>query len=292
MSDSTEILEHLRQGQAETRLQKFLEAKGYSNCLADEFGINPWTCRLSYRPLNPEGETPVHRSKCPDRFVSFLAIPLITKDAVTDFDAAQLHRWTSDFSWQSPPELDPPFSYLKYQACSAGIILPKWPMTEGSETLESFLLIQRDGTIEFGLGQDVCSGYQNEAYFQFIPIIGRFWQFLHFVSHILAKAFPENLDGILLLLNLRGTENALLSSLAEGWAEPRFESIGSYRPKCLEKHVQVRKKVTPDLLANDIENLVHWFATRVDNAWGAFEPRCYVHQNWDPAQPFARRRSR
>jgi len=91
---------------------------------------------------------------------------------------------------------------------------------------------------------------------------------------------------------MKGTEGLLLYNLGEGWLEP-YDSMGPYRPTCLEPNIQiVRELRSTNLNEDNISEIVKEVATRVDNAWGQREPRCYNHANRDPARQFPARRMR
>jgi hypothetical protein len=192
--------------------------------------------------------------------------------------------------WVYCPVLGSPFPHPRIQACSEGIILPKWFHSEMDKVLERFLLIRRDGVIEFGLGQGTYLLHEEEVIFKLSYIVGRLWQFLGCSNDLFADFFTNKPKNISYFLNIRGTRNALLGDLAEGWQEPYRNGFDVYRPRCPDKHLQIHLNIPYEEIKSGIETRVQWFATRLDNAWGHFEPRCYVHQDVDKAQPFTRRR--
>ena len=134
--------------------------------------------------------------------------------------------------------------------------------------------------------------HEDEVIFRLIQVVGRLWQFLGCLNDLVKDFFLNKPENILCFFNMRGTGNALLGNLAEGWKEPRMNGYDSYRPRCPDNHLQIHRTIQYDGMEDEINGLVRWFATRIDNVWGHFEPRCYVRQKIDEAQPFARRRPR
>lgn len=291
MSVSGDLLEFLKLQSEEARLQRLLETKGYSTPQDDGFGLNPWTCRLIPRHSKSEGEKQENATPRPDHLVSFLTIPAIWREDLLDTNSSELHSWISEYKWHHIPDRHPPFLQAGVQACSKGLFLPRWVQTADEGWLEIFLLIRRDGVVEFGLGREAYSLYEEGTVFQFIQIVGRLWQYLVFLSNLFERFLPSYSEETLVIVNIRGTEEALLGNLAEGWKQPLSPPYDTYRPRCLDKHLQIQRKISSGTLANDVEDIVRWFATRIDNAWGQFEPRCYVHRKFDESQPFARRKS-
>jgi hypothetical protein len=292
MSTSDELLEFLRGQREESRLQQLLENKGYSNSRDDDFGLNQWTSRLTPSNFGSEEKKQDSVYQRPDHFVSFLAIPDNWSEELLDTNSPELQSWISKYSWHQIPGTHPPLWHAKVQACSEGILLPQWHQSSATGVLEMFLLVRRDGVIECGLGEEAYFQHEGDTYFLFIQIVGRFWQYLTFMNDLYERFFPNFTGEVLTIVNLRGTEESLLDDLADGWTKPLSHSISSFRPKCPNKHLQIQRKLSPKLTANDLEQVIRWYATRIDNAWGQFEPRCYVHENLDEDRPFARRKSR
>jgi hypothetical protein len=278
MSGYTELLKFLKQQQSELGLQRLLEAKGYVNSHNDDFGLNQWTSRLITRRSVTQAETHQPEIEQPDHLVSFLSIPADFQEEYLDTNSEELQHWLSGYKWQNIPGVESPFPQRRYRACSEGLILPQWLETSNEDWLEAFLLISRDGICEYGIGGKAYFLYEKNTIFQLLHIVGQLWQFLIFVKTFHELFLPNKLPENLIFVNIRGTENALMGNLAEGWNEPLLQTIEPYRPKCIDKHLQFHRKISLAFSDFDVQDIVHWFATRIDNAWGQFEPRCYVSQ--------------
>ena len=86
---------------------------------------------------------------------------------------------------------------------------------------------------------------------------------------------------------MKGTEGALLHNLGVGWTEPKESGRRAYRPTCNIPNVQVIKELRNATIdAADIAKIVREVATRVDNAWGQREARCYNNIKHDPTEQF------
>jgi len=290
MSGYADLLMFLRQQEAELKLQRLLEAKGYANLQNDDFSLNQWTSRLISRRSGMQEETQDPGIELPDHLVSFLSIPSCWLEECLDTNSEEFQLWLSGYKWREVHAMNHPFPQGRIQACSEGMLLPEWLDTSTKDGLEAFLLIRRDGICEYGMGRNVYQRYEKDTIFQFIQIVGRLWQFLLFVKDLQELNSQNKSPETIIIVNLRGTEGTLIGNLAEGWNQPFYRSIDSYRPKCFDKHLQIQRKLSSGILENDIQDIVRWFATRIDNAWGQFEPRCYVHKKFDETQPFAFRK--
>ena len=290
--DGKDLLEYIQGINRERLLEKFLNTKGYSNPNDEGFGLNHWSQRLYY-PTSPHIEAQTANTfQKPGHLVSFLAVPSAWKEDLIDTNSQAFLNWLSEFKWEQIPRIQPPFTHEKYRACSEGLILPRWFHSSNEEVLESYLLIRRDGVIEFGFSREAYSHYEEFTIFKLIQITGRLWQFLIFVNSLYHEFIPESLLETLYIVNLRGTQDSLIGDLAEGWKQPiPLSSYNSYTPKCLEPHMQIRRLVKNSEFGRDVEKIVHWFATLIENGWGQLEPRCYVHPNIDDSKPFAQPKS-
>jgi hypothetical protein len=280
------LLAHERQ---DLERQKLLRSKGYFDPTSDDFCLNQWTRLLASRKFDPNNGNQEFPSLEPDQLVSIIAIPHNWVEQHVETNSPALHDWLVSNRWTYCPALSSPFEHARVQACSEGVILPRWISSETSRLLERFLLIRRDGVVEFGLGRETYSLHEKEVVFQLLQVVGRLWQFLGCLNDLVRDFFSNKPENILCFFNMRGTRNALLGDLAEGWKEPHVNRYDSYRPRCPENHLQVHRTIQYDGMEDEINALVRWFATRIDNAWGQFEPRCYVPANVEESQPFAHR---
>jgi hypothetical protein len=292
MSEYAELLMFLKKQQAEEKLSRFLEAKGYADLQGDEFGLNQWTGRLQTRYSHKQEQNQPTRIEQPEHLVSFISIPDDWQEECLDPNSKEFRQWLSGYQWQKLPRINHPFSQPSIQACSEGIILTNWEDISRKIFLEAFLLIRRDGICEYGFCKNAYYTHEDGTYFQFIQIVGCLWQFLAFIKDLQKQNSMQKVPETHIVVNLRGTKDAYLGDLAEGWKEPSNHSFDSYRPRCIDKNLQIKRRISTGDLTGSIEDIVLWFATRIDNAWGQFEPRCYVHQDIDETQPFAVRRSK
>jgi len=292
MSGYNGLLSLLRQQKEELKLEHFLEVKGYSDPQCDDFGLNQWTCKLIMGHTSSQEKSQDLEISQPAHLVSFLSVPIDWQEESIDTNSEDLRNWLIEYKWLdiSGSRSQSPFSQKRIQACTEGLIQFQLLETSMEGGLEEFLLIRRDGVCEFGIGKNGYLLYEKDTIFHFIEIVGRFWQFLTFLKDFHEMYFNNKNTGIKIILNLRGTKNSLLGNLAEGWNEPITSSLNSYRPKCNEKHLQIKRNILPNCSDYDVRDIVRWCATRIDNAWGQFEPRCYVSKELDEATPFAFRK--
>jgi len=285
-----ELLTFFTHKYRELQRQKLLRSKGYIDPTDADFCLNQWTRLLGPRSFDRNDGKQNFPEMNPDQLVSIIGIPDNWAEQMIDTDSPALHTWLESNKWTYCPALASPFRHSRVQACSEGIILPQWFHSETDKVLEGFLLIRRDGVVEFGLGQDSYILREEDVIFRLAYIVGRLWQFLGCSNDLFADFLTNKPGSISYFLNVRGTRNALLGDLAQGWKEPYGNGFDAYRPRCVDKHLQIRLTIPYEEIKKEIETIVRWFATRLDNAWGHFEPRCYVHQDVDEAQPFTRRR--
>jgi hypothetical protein len=287
MNELEDLIRFFSDDRKERQYHQLLKTLGYLDLSAEDFGFNKWTQLLSIGRSEEEykmREFPEHE---PGHLVSVLAIPDSFTDLKLDVGSQAFREWLSSLKWDYCPAVESPFRHSRQQACYEGILLPVWVNSETQSVLERFLVIHRSGVAELGLGAEVCYHQQDAAAFNLIHIVGRIWQFIGFYLDIYGKFFLEEQGGVTFLVNIRGTRNALLGNLAPGWKEPRLAFPEAYNPKCPDKHLQFAKSIAVKNPDSDIEMLVHWFATRIDNSWGHFQPRCYVPANLEESQPFA-----
>jgi hypothetical protein len=184
MSGYADLLMFLRQKEAEVKLQRLLETKGYANLQNDDFSLNQWTSRLITDRSGTQAETQDSEIGGPDHLVSFLSIPAGWQEECIDTNSEEFRNWISGYKWHNIPNENHPFPQGRIRACSEGLLLPEWLETSIEGGLGAFLLIRRDGICEYGLAKNAYFLFENDAIFQFIHIVGRLWQFLYFVEDL------------------------------------------------------------------------------------------------------------
>lgn len=292
MSDLRDLLHFLAAEGQQQEYSRLLDSLGYLDPTDDAFGLNKWTHLLYQGSRNEEHGRQEFHEHNPTHLVSVLAIPGNFLEVELDVNSKTFREWITELKWDYCSVLDSPFSNAQPQACREGLLIPVWLNWQWRTVLEKYLVVRRNGVTEFGLSDDVFY-YQPEgqAVFNFIRIAARLWQFLGFYAELCDQYFEGDTGNVTYVINIRGTKNAFLGNLASGWRQPNPQSLGwHYIPRCLDKHLQCSRTV--DIGSSDAESLVRWFATRIDNAWGQFEPRCYVHESVDESRPFAYPRKR
>ena len=255
----------------------YLSSQGYHDPSSNEFADNTYTKRLGMAITGAEGQELVQAS----HYVTFITCPDLLADDLLDTSAEELWSWLEPNSRRYQPDPDAIFMPLNKRMTLDGIILTDqeyYHRGAKSKFIPRFLRINRNGYIE--LGCTLARKEGNDVAFAYMPMIGHFWQFISFVVELYRRAAVYTPFKV--MLNMKGTEGALLYSLGVGWIEP-FDKVREYRPRCPEANIQVIKVlISADLSDNLIAELVKEVAERVDNAWGQREPRCYNHAERDP----------
>lgn len=261
----------------------YLASQGYADPSSSKFADNTYTRRLGFIISREEGNREIVQAH---HFTTFVAYPNILINELINTSSEEFWNW-----------LDP--NNRRYLPAPGGIFLPTDKRTTldgivlsderfrigetGTQFIERFLRINRNGFIE--LGCNLARQERDDVGFAFVPMIGIFWQFLGFVTDV------YRLEGVHMpfkvMLNMKGTENTLIYSLGKGWREPYREGVDTYRPTCLDPNIQIIEELrSADVDDSSIAEIVKRVATRVDNAWGQREPRCYNNANHDPDRQF------
>jgi len=258
----------------------YLSSQGYTDPSSSTFSENTYTKRLGLIIRRREGfELEIVQAR---HYVTFVAYPNILTDELIDTAKEEFRNWLEPNSRRYPPDSVGIFLPPDKRTTLEGIVLSDERYRIGdtrTEFIERFLRINRNGYIE--LGCNLADQEGDDIAFAFVPMIGILWQFLGFVTDL------YRLEGVhmpfKLMLNMKGTEGLLLYNLGEGWLEPHGGSGRSYRPTCLEPNIQIVKELRSATMDEDnISAIVREVATRIDNAWGQREPRCYNHADRDP----------
>ena len=265
-------------------LLTFLERKGYLDSERADFGENVLTRRLNFGALHVPG-TP-YPTEVQRHFVSFFACPLILEHDILDVTSSELWNWLDRTQrTYEPIRSSGFFPYAQKLTTHEGVLLTDEQGYAGQlqNRYSHFLLVARNGYIECGLShRRAVWAYEGEIALRFVPILGLFSQFSRFVAD-LYRTFGTS-GSFRIALNMIGTENMLLSALGRSWADP-FKDFQDYKPRCFAQNLQFLKDFDePESLLDGLDNLIREFATRIDNAWGQKEPRCYNHPQADQEQ--------
>ena len=264
----------------------YLSSQGYTDPLSSTFAENTYTKRLGLiihkREVNREIVQAHH-------YTTFVAYPNILTDELINTSREEFLNWLDPNIRQYSPDPGGIFLPLDKRTTLEGIVLLDNRHRIGdtrTEFIERFLRINRNGYIEFGC--NLVRQIEDDIAFAFVPMVGLFWQFLGFVTDL------YKLEGVHMpfkvMLNMKGTENTLICNLGEGWADP-FNA--KYRPTCLDTNIQIIEELrSADIDETNISEIIKRVATRIDNAWGELEPRCYNHVNHDKDRHFPARKMR
>ncbi|MDO8731448.1 MAG: hypothetical protein Q7L55_02595 [Actinomycetota bacterium] len=138
----------------------------------------------------------------------------------------------------------------------------------------SYVAVHRSGAVEWGLGAD--GGWTRETRdavpirrIALSPTVARVWATLRLASMVqtsYAIAGPYNL-----VVGIRGTYQAELGSLGEGWAEPG-DFQNRVRP-CPERHLlwQIEIEELPD--EEVARQIAYSIGDRIEDAWGVKQRR-------------------
>jgi len=262
---------------------EYLSSQGYSDPSSATFAENNRTRQLSMRI---QGEQVFGQYEAPaNHFATFVVCPDFLTDDLIDTGKDELWNWLAPNIRRYPPDPGGIFLPMDKRTTLDGIILADedyLPTDNQHRFLHRFLCINRNGYIE--LGANFAAKYEGDVYFAYVPMIGLFWQFLGFVVEL------YRLEGVhspfKVMLNMKGTEGALLHNLGKGWLEP-LGNMRQYRPLCQEQNVQIIKQLRSSTVDDSaIAEIVKEVAARADNAWGQRETRCYNHPQHDPARGF------
>jgi len=265
------------------RATEYLAYQGYNDPSSATFAENIYTRQIGIRV---PGEQILSTYEVPaGHFATFVACPDFLTDNLIDTGKDELWDWLERNSRRYPPDPGGIFLPTDKRTTLDGIILTEEgysPADHQRKFQHRFLRINRNGYIE--LGANFAMKFRDDVYFAYIPMIGFFWQFIGFVVEL------YRLEGVhspfKVMLNMKGTEGALLHSLGKGWLEP-LGDMREYRPLCPEHNIQIIEQLrSPNVDDSAIEEIIKKVATRVDNAWGQREARCYNHTEHDPEANF------
>lgn len=138
----------------------------------------------------------------------------------------------------------------------------------------SYLAVNGSGVVEFGLGECGGSDQQNaegdqSRSFYLVSIVTYTWALLKFIS-ALNEWFP-NLNPTMLTVALKGTKDASLANLGEGFIEPgEFRgTVGGCPESNLLWHFELDKLPDDD----GQQRLAFVIGDQIENAWGGSQSR-------------------
>lgn len=250
----------------------YLSSQGYTDPSSTEFADNTYTKRLGLTVDREDGNQQVVQAR---HFTTFVAYPSILTGELINTSGEELWTWLDPNGRRYPPDPGGIFLPTGKRTTLEGVLLVDERYRTGGavpEFIDRFLRINRNGYIE--LGCNLASQRGDDIVFAFVSMMGIFWQFLGFVRDLYRRERVHMPFKV--MLNMKGTENALIGNLGEGWLEPYERDTRVYRPTCLETNIQIIEELrSADADDNNIGEIVRRVATRVDNAWGQREPRCY-----------------
>ena len=206
--------------------------------------------------------------------VSFVCCPTMLGDRI-DASSSEFRQWLNP----AQRYYYPPGIFLPHQVCRAtldGVVcgndLPLQERTPG-HPIREYLAVHRSGYTEFGYGDGIQ--YQGRRLVNFVKMVGRFWQFVGFVSDL--YRYAKLSTTAIILLNLANVEGTHLGMFGEGWRrgmDPFARTLCA--DQSLESHIQIMKELDIERLEpHEIEATVREIAASVGNAFGQDRPRCF-----------------
>lgn len=143
---------------------------------------------------------------------------------------------------------------------------------EPGEGLEWFLRIDPTGHIETGGSTRLFVERDEGRFFNFVSLIGVFWQFLYLAQAIYGDTGYQG--EVEVLLNLIGTRGTRLKDFADGWASPF-----SVEDQCDDLNIQA-KRVLALAVAEDEESeeAVRGIASDIGSYYHQDRPQCFDYR--------------
>jgi len=273
-----------RSGRLRSETEQYLASRNYLDVTRSNFAENSLSQRLYMHETSDQGSTLIPAQS----FVTFLALPDTLLDDAIDTIGDELWHWLAPMLRLYPPTDDPLLPAGGKRTVFNGVLLTEEYTPRDRAFWQRYLLVARNGYTEMGLS--LARSYRGRILFPFVTIIGRFWQFLGFVTDL------YSCQGLLrpfnVMLNIKGTAASALDNLGDGWREPTDWPY-DYAPDCLEPNLQfVRNMRNPDVAPDDIERAVREIAPQIDAAYGSRDLRCFNHPKKDPNQAFPHHKMR
>ena len=269
-----------RSGRLRSETEHYLARRNYLDVAASNFAENILSKRLYMYETTERSYAPI----AAESLVTFVSFPdTLARDAI-DIAGDELWHWLDPVVRRYPPTDDPLLPDGGKRTVFDGVLLAQERARGDPPFWHRYLLVTRNGFTEVGLS--LAQRRDGRMLFPLVTIIGRFWQFLHFVTDLyscqgLMRPFS-------VMLNMKRTAGSALDNLGEGWREPT-EWPGDYAPECFDPNLQFLLTMrNPDVTPGDIESSVREIAAQIDAAYGSRDVRCFNHSNADPNQAFPR----
>jgi hypothetical protein len=267
-----------RSGRLRSETEQYLARRNYLDVAASNFAENSLSKRLYMHETTERSYAPI----AAESLVTLLSFPdTLARDAI-DTIGDELWHWLAPTLRLYPPTDDPLLPVGGKRTVFDGVLLTEERGRDESAFWHRYLLVTRNGFTEVGLS--LPQRRNGRMLFPFVTIIGRFWQFLGFVTDLYSS------QGLLrpfnVMLNMKRTAGSALDNLGDGWTEPTTWPYDR-PPECLEPNLQfVVSMREPNVTPEDIERSVREIAAQLDAAYGNRDPRCFNHPNIDPTRAF------
>jgi hypothetical protein len=282
-AEEYEVREMFEKGAKMTdKLIDYLSSNGYGEPTSNRFAENTYTKLLGIEIGRPQYNRDIAKA---ENFVTFVTCPNIITDDYIDTAKDELWNWLDTNKRRYQPDMGGIFLPSEKKTTLNGIVLNDERYYSGGSQLNlrpRFLRINRNGYVEMGCS--LARKYGDDILFAYVPIIGYFWQFFNFILELYRHEYMNYPFKI--MLNMKGTENAILGNLGKGWLEPIGEGR-LYAPRCIENNIQIIREIrSADAEQGDVEKIIKGVAAQIDNAWGQREIRCFNNVQHDPQQQF------
>jgi hypothetical protein len=267
-----------RSGRLRSETEQYLASRNCLDVTRSNFAENSLSEHLYMHETSDQGSTLIPAQS----LVTFLALPETLLDDAIDTIGDELWQWLAPMLRLYPPTDDPLLPAGSKRTVFNGVLLTEEYTPRDRTFWHRYLLVARNGFTEVGLS--LPQRYNGRILFPFVTIIGRFWQFLHFVADL------YSCQGLLrpfsVMLNMKRTAGSAVNNLGDGWREPT-DWPHDYAPECLEPNLQfVVSMRQPNVTPEEIECSVREIAAQLDAAYGSRDPRCFNHPNRDPTRGF------
>jgi len=267
-----------RSSRLRSETEQYLASRNYLDVTASNFAENSLSKRLYMHETTERS----HARIAAESLVTFLSFPdTLARDAI-DTIGDELWHWLAPMLRLYPPTDAPLLPAGGKRTVFDGVLLTEEHARGELAFWHRYLLVTRNGFTEVGLS--LPQRRNGRILFPFVTIIGRFWQFLHFVTDL------YSCQGLLrpfsVMLNMKRTAGSALDNLGDGWQDPTTWPY-DYAPQCLEPNLQfVVSMRQPNVTSEFIEHTIEDVARQLDAAYASRDPRCFNHPNADPTRGF------